>query len=213
MSPETLSKLLSDNGMLKVVKCTSNFLSFPGCYSLSDLKWGDNGETYKDLNIFPMDIASSFAINALDISKHSQNETIVKVLDLCCSPGAKFQMISEYLNSKSVLIGVDISAPRLEVCKALITKTFQNQLTNNTSNDILEISNFPRQLIFCCDGTTFCPDNFGTLVIDSQIINNELKHCGKRKRVNKSAKQRERKLLKLTEQSLRCDINSINFRV
>lgn len=183
--------------VFKPLKWLPSFFIIPGNLPLSNLK-SLFGLDYKERGLFPMDISSALAVLALQID----NSEPKKVLDLCCSPGAKFQMISERLHNESVVIGVDISEHRMATCKAL-TETWQLAFSN------MEI---PREFLFLCDGTSFGPSNLGTLKFDSEILKNEFsqKKNQNRKKTNKSARNRILQGLKSAQQLLTSINNETN---
>lgn len=139
---------------------------------------------------FRMDASSGLAVSCLKIDCSMKK---LKVLDLCCCPGAKFQMIASNLSDDSLLVGVDYNDKRIDTCKSLMLKSLQVHLEKNQCVDI------PRQIIFHCDGTTFCSSSFGTLRFDSKASWNEIKHRGKRQKKNKSSQKREKDYLKQVE--------------
>jgi 16S rRNA C967 or C1407 C5-methylase (RsmB/RsmF family) len=188
-----------------IVKNTAGFLSVPGYVSIAEV------DPVSSFGLYPMDIASAYAVMALDIQV---NNAGIKVLDLCTCPGAKNQMIKEILDSKSsLLVGVDVSKPRLDVCRSLLhkieTRSFlENRRKANECGTIDFKMKLSRQLIFNCDGTKFHPlKSPGTLVFDSKLLQEEIEQVFlesgvARKRKNKSAKGREFKRLREVEKDL-----------
>ena len=82
---------------------------------------------YKRGTVFGIDLASAFAVEALDLQPG------LHVLDLCCAPGAKLCMIAEAVNSTGHVAadggenggsvsGVDVSLQRLRICRSLVKK-------------------------------------------------------------------------------------------
>ncbi|GKY96956.1 hypothetical protein MPSEU_000654600 [Mayamaea pseudoterrestris] len=135
----------------------------------------------------------------------------LRVLDLCCAPGLKLCAMADYLrtnNTASQLIGVDISEGRTNICVRVIQKyqidleTSGQQLSVGSSSETDTVDGNTKSDIciqLCCnDGTTYLQDEAAAynLVFDSQVAAEELLHCGKRKRMNKSAKARQAKLLR-----------------
>ena len=125
--------------MIFKVRWLPDFIAIPGCLPLPD--GGISGLIAKGL--FPMDAASAVAVYALrlplyqgNVSDPLQSEMIpcgsaikrdpsqasaLKILDLCCCPGAKFMHLADLpLPSGSVVVGVDINRPRITVCKSLL---------------------------------------------------------------------------------------------
>ena len=145
-----------------------------------------------------------------------------RVLDLCCSPGLKLCAIADWLWTKSVVrenesvtsamsvkesssaeqdtkgrpfflvTGVDISETRMSICKSVVRKYQSDQ-------DRLDHSSIRIQL-FRNDGTQFGgKDEDLNLVFDSEAARDEARFAavkGGRKRMNKSARARERKRLR-----------------
>lgn len=162
---------------LKKVEWLKDFFAIPGCESVSSLKL--EGKDYKNLNLYPVDAASVLPVVALGLS----NSASCKVLDLCCCPGSKFQMIAERVSAESLVVGVDLSAKRLEVCRSLL-RSWLVRLT----------SKVPRLLLFEADGTSF-GNQLGTLLFDSSIFMKDFELNKDRKKMNKSARIRESKEL------------------
>lgn len=146
-----------------------------------------------------------------------------RVLDLCCAPGLKLCAIADYLSSpspalqqqqpeNSVVVGVDVSEGRIAICKRIVQKYHVHP---ETSGKTQEQSDKVGIRLYCGDGTTFGqpqehpppqPRNHDlqqpganglpNLVFDSETAIEENTVTGKRKRMNKSARARERKRLK-----------------
>ena len=161
---------------LQKLEWLPSFIAFPGEMTLSTLS-DKLGISYKEQGLFPMDVSSALAVMALNVPESEA----VKVLDLCCSPGAKLLMISEKVTADSVLVGVDISERRLQTCRALLE---QWQMTFAEEQEI------PQQYLFNCDGTRFGPDQIGSLLFASDILKKENEILKSRKRKNKSLRKR-----------------------
>lgn len=149
------------------------------------------------------------------LSKKSEQKEEISVLDLCCAPGLKTCAIVDLLLSqqkqnshtsseknKMKVVGVDISKDRLNLCKKILHKYLIHRETSGSNsyyNNISKNKNeFPHVQLYCQDGTTF--DVGQNLVFDSQYALEQEEHMyndngtsRKRKRVNKSARARERK--------------------
>jgi 16S rRNA C967 or C1407 C5-methylase (RsmB/RsmF family) len=145
----------------------------------------------------------------------SQNEeSSFRVLDLCCSPGLKLCAIADWLlmlndsdkdrsmKKPSAVVGVDISESRTALCKRIVTKyhvdpdTCKGVDSSESPKQDADGSNV-RIRLYCNDGTTFgLADSALNLVFDSAAAGEEYRVLGKRKRMNKSARGRERKRLK-----------------
>jgi 16S rRNA C967 or C1407 C5-methylase (RsmB/RsmF family) len=141
----------------------------------------------------------------------SSNEESFRVLDLCCSPGLKLCAIADWLltsNSDtssmakpSAVVGVDISETRTALCKRILTKYHVDPDTckggDNESPKLDADDSSVRIRLYCNDGTTFGLDNKTlNLIFDSAAAAEEYRVLGKRKRMNKSARARERQRLK-----------------
>jgi 16S rRNA C967 or C1407 C5-methylase (RsmB/RsmF family) len=136
-----------------------------------------------------MDVSSGAAVAALFSSGRN---TDVRVLDLCCSPGLKLCMMADLLSSSSTIVGVDISERRLALCKSIVKKYHVDSGTLGCPRD----SNRVRIRLYCADGTRFGTEPDPQLIFDSVAATEEQKTAGKRKRMNKSARARERKRLR-----------------
>jgi 16S rRNA C967 or C1407 C5-methylase (RsmB/RsmF family) len=136
-----------------------------------------------------MDVSSGAAVAALFSSSRS---TDMRVLDLCCSPGLKLCMMADLLSSSSTIVGVDISERRLALCKSIVKKYHVDPGTLGCASG----SNRARIRLYCADGTTFGTEPDPELIFDSVAATEEQKTAGKRKRMNKSARARERKRLR-----------------
>jgi 16S rRNA C967 or C1407 C5-methylase (RsmB/RsmF family) len=183
------------------LKWLPDFLALSGDIPLSKLKT-DLGIDHKQEGLFPMDISSALAVLSLDIDPTVPK----KVLDLCCSPGAKFQMILEKLHNDSVIMGVDISEQRLTTCTALL-EYWQSSFSKQESYGS------PSEMLFHCDGTLFGANHLGNLVFNSGVYFSELSHQKDRKRKNKSAKNRIQNKLQTVQRELEAanrDINTSN---
>ena len=158
-----------------------------------------------------MDAASGLAVSCLGILSLPYTGP-KRVLDLCCCPGAKFQMIASQLAGTddcgdSLVVGVDFSPKRIEVCKSLLDKAFQYQTAKETEIE-KSSQQTPRQLIFYADGTSFdgAREHRGELRFDSVITLNDIRHRGERRKTNKSSIGREkRQLLKVFGSDNACD--------
>lgn len=176
-----------DEDLLQRVACMTacTFVCVPGYVSVSDLE-------PMSLGLFPLDIASACSVNALGLYQLKQQQPQQKntarrlsVLDLCCCPGGKFQCILDNLSTfvrqqgtakpEALLIGVDVSQPRLDVCKSLLYKK-QKFLFEHTTPQARETDEMyrPRHLLFSCDGTEFGLSSLGSLTYDSLVQGEEL---------------------------------------
>lgn len=103
---------------------SASFMSLPGYFSINDIDPSSIG-------LFPIDIASACAVNAMSICGFAES---AKILDLCCCPGGKTQMIYDLLENQGnqrksgnradvLIVGVDISKTRLHICTSLLNRT------------------------------------------------------------------------------------------
>lgn len=176
-----------------------DFYALPGYISVSSLSDCSDGYVLsRGRALYPMDISSALAVYALGIEASHTGESL-KVVDLCCSPGNKFLMISELLSSDSLIVGVDISESRLNVCKSLLRR--YNRHFSGSSSSSSNSAMGPRQLVFHGDSTRFSSDNncAGSLVYDSTVYRREYSHLADRIKLNKSTRSKIRKSLKAVE--------------
>lgn len=185
-----LSTVEVGNCIVRRVKWAPEFYALPGCIPLHDNN--DSVKSHIANGLYPMDIASAIAVMVLGLSA----ERRTSVLDLCCCPGSKLGMIAEGLSPESLVVGVDISESRLNVCKSLL-RTWSEPLVRFQGKESA------RQLVFHGDGTSFCDSLTGRLVYDSSIIKEEISMFGGVKKRNKSYVKREQKRLNEQESSLR----------
>lgn len=121
-------------------------------------------------------------------------------------------------NTPIRIIGVDISEQRLQLCKNIITKYHVNKITsgeneshtksikdtepNKSHQQEVNSQNHPpiqpRISLYCTDGTTFGTKmiDSNSLIFDSIVALEEEIQKGSRKRMNKSARARQRKRLR-----------------
>ena len=163
-----------------------SFVALPGYVSLSSLGQGVKEEGC----IFPMDVASGVPPAVLKDCMAKKVATNKKILDLCCCPGGKYLMLSDFLSSGSIIVGVDVSQSRLYTTKKLLHKYIHAKYQKT------QIFESPRMLLFCSDGTHFSGDKCGQLVYDSVVGLQEIQACGFKRKRNKSLKGREDKRLK-----------------
>ena len=153
----------------------------------------------------------------------------LRVLDLCCAPGLKTCAIADLLTlmrrmnsseqnfsskeEEDVVIGVDISQHRMNLCSNIIKKYHVNTETNGdlqfsekepttakctTRTQRNRNHSKIAMRLYCADGTKFGmnPLDPTSLVFDSNVARMDHIMAGKRKRMNKSAKARQRRKLK-----------------
>jgi 16S rRNA C967 or C1407 C5-methylase (RsmB/RsmF family) len=161
-------------------------------------------------------VSTTDAENNEVVLADSKTDEAFRVLDLCCSPGLKLCAIADWLmmnNSDSdttgsmkmpsAVVGVDISESRTALCKRIVTKyhvdpdTCKGNVDNGSPKQDTDGSSNVRMRLYCNDGTAFgLEDSSLNLVFDSAAAAEEYQVQGKRKRMNKSARGRERKRLK-----------------
>lgn len=182
------------------------FYAIPATTKLQHLTSFQSGRVYG------MDVSSGAAVAVLMTSQFDKedptNETrpIRRVLDLCCAPGLKLCMLADICvpdddnmkkvlspnNNATVVVGVDISESRLALCKKIVKK-YHVDAQASSSSPSLSIANNTTIQIYHGNGVTF--GTGAQLVFDSQVAKEEV-GGSKRKRMNKSARARERKRLK-----------------
>jgi len=224
------------------VKWLPGFYCIPGYVPMSHVGGLEDG-------IYPMDASSGLVVHVL-MQKANDTDKISTVLDLCCSPGSKLQMIFDRLASetetetetelsdptgqykgKPLVVGVDVSERRLDLCRALLRKSLQSAAglrqrdsfpASSSSSSHSDSSTGKRLLLFQGDGVQFdmCRKEGSRLVFDSYVIQQEIANayqCGAsgcksvRKKINKSARAREKK--NLARETLQCSNCSLFDRV
>ena len=178
-----------------------NFYAISGGFKLAQ------SSCFRSGRVYGMDVSSGAAVAALlssvyDVAAGKQKgnpqakRTNLRVLDLCCAPGLKLCMISDLIpDNSSTIIGVDVSMPRISLCKNIVKKYHVDPDTLGNPTEHANIR------LYCADGVTFGTQDTeqAALVFDSDIAQDDQKRAGKRKRMNKSARARERKRLKLIQ--------------
>lgn len=175
----------NDNPLVLSLPFSKDFLIIPGILKPSNVNIKNNETQDIPFTLFPMDFSSALPIYFSPLMKKDKNNSNIqslKVLDLCCCPGAKLQYIYEKLDQDSLLVGVDISESRLYVCKSLLNKMrfYLEELEelNNTVDDnneeiknkkiklsitsdslINKKNNKKRLLLFHGDGRNFLKEN------------------------------------------------------
>ncbi|GMH71504.1 hypothetical protein TL16_g05667 [Triparma laevis f. inornata] len=181
---EVLSQLTAEIGVEPVrvpwLPENARFFAIPGATTIKNLS------TYEEGKIYGMDCSSGAAVAALGLNNNTNNVSgETRVLDLCCCPGAKLCMIvDELLGLRMEVVGVDISDSRLNISKKLLRK----YIINTDANTLVKL--------FHADGTTFPNPKSDSLVFDSRAEAQETASSKGRKRMNKSARAREKKRLK-----------------
>ena len=188
------------------------YFAIPSCFKLQKSK------SFQTARIYGQDVSSGAAVAALlsnihdigisnddaDASAKDAN-TSLRVLDLCCCPGLKLCAIADALYKEQKngdLFGVDISEPRMSICKRILHKYQIQPSFNQSFSQEEELHDNLRQIqmkLYCNDGTKLATMDCTALnlVFDSTIaIEDEVSRNGKRKRMNKSSRARESKRLK-----------------
>jgi hypothetical protein len=107
----TLDMLRAELGQnVSSVPWLEGFYTLPSDSNISSTK------LYQSGLIYGMDVSSGAAIRALDVRPGDQ------CLDICCAPGAKLCMISDYLSGLGSVTGIDISEQRLAACRTMVNK-------------------------------------------------------------------------------------------
>jgi len=170
------------------------YYALPGDFALNQSPCFRNGR------IYGQDVSSGAAVAALlsnqhGVPKESQSDKKnLRVLDLCCSPGLKLCAMADWLGDNATVVGVDVSESRMATCKRIVRKYHIDPKTCGTAS---ASKNSPRIRLYCTDGTKFgMKEESLNLVFDSNAAKEEQASLGKRKRMNKSARARERKRLK-----------------
>lgn len=183
------------------------FYALPEGFSLS------KSPCFRSGRIYGMDVSSGAGVAVLlsdfhnvDASECKQQvpldfDSELRVLDLCCSPGLKLLQMADCFHKKPSntqkprpvkVVGVDICEHRMNICKKIVQKYFIEE-TSGRGN--AEESHVGIQL-YREDGTTFGVQR-PNLVFDSGVAMEEMvQRGGKRKRMNKSARAREKKRLR-----------------
>lgn len=170
------------------------------------------------------------------VTKKYSDASELRILDLCCAPGLKTCAIADVLlatrmSTSSIppptfngkfghvnIVGVDISETRLHLCRNVIRKYHLDHDTRGSIEPVLHGNmtclqgNVTIQL-FHTDGATFGLNKYrerdaNSLVFDSNVATELVGSCEKRKRMNKSAKSRERKRLKAVGNGIFCGSHS-----
>ena len=156
----------------------ATFVCVPGYVAINELE-------PMALGLFPLDIASACSANALGFaaaaaaaaaSSSSSSSRPATALDLCCCPGGKFQCILDGIGTDALVVGVDVSQPRLDVCKSLLDKKarFLCEQHGSEDNDRAPSPWRARHVLFRCDGTQFGTTSLGALVFDSSVQHEEI---------------------------------------
>ena len=104
--------------LIQEVRWLPGFYCIPGYVPMSKVGNISSG-------IYAMDAASGVVVYALMGKSNTDEDIIESILDLCCCPGSKFQMMSECMkNDKGLIVGVDHSERRLQVIVAYFCIVF-----------------------------------------------------------------------------------------
>jgi len=195
-----------------LVPWLTNFIAIPGYRGVASAR--------SDLingGLFSMDASSELAVLALDIENaRKEDGTPIRVLDMCCAPGGKLLSLFDRMREGDCLDGVDASEHRTELCRSIITKHFDAfpdhardgpnlrlYLTDGASFGTSSPSSPPPALSSVSSSSSAVAKAvsaksgvYSGLFFDSGVYLEELLHRGSRKKMNKSAKARQRKRLK-----------------
>jgi len=166
------------------------------------------GKEYASLRVLDLCCSPGIKLCAIaDLLSCRNTGSILRATPTAVSPSKLHQALLP-----SIVIGVDVSESRMAVCKRVVHKYQIDPETcgrkrSGRNQDV-------RIQLFCNDGTTF-GENAGSsnasndtlqqqrkqkqnpnLVFDSEVAREQVIHRGQRKRMNKSARVRERKRLK-----------------
>mmetsp|Transcript_7425 Transcript_7425/g.11663 ORF Transcript_7425/g.11663 Transcript_7425/m.11663 type:complete len:413 (+) Transcript_7425:110-1348(+) len=198
---ETISMLPENSKKIPWLDGRYGFYSIDGSFQLN------KSPCFRAGRVYGMDASSGAAVSILlstlydkkkkNNAERGKDTEILKgkrILDVCCAPGLKLCMIADLLDDSSLVVGVDRSPNRLSLCKAIIKKY---HIDSDTSGN-KKLCPGAQIKLYCADGT-----QIGTaasredLIFDSKVAQEDAETAGKRKRMNKSARARERKRLKL----------------
>jgi 16S rRNA C967 or C1407 C5-methylase (RsmB/RsmF family) len=179
------------------------YYALPGSFALA------RSTVFSSGRVYGQDASSGAAVACLLSSQYdcaktepSREKNNLRVLDVCCAPGLKLCAIADYL-SAGLVVGVDISETRSAIVKNVLDKYHIDPITSGHEQSTSNVRSNVRIKVYCNDATTFGVGNQRkNLIFDSEVARDQAALRGKRKRMNKSARGRERKRLKLLEQSL-----------
>ena len=154
---------------------------------------------YRTGRIYGQDVSSGQAVAVLleDLDSRTEcNNNNIRILDLCASPGLKLCAMADLCFARGcpnvTIVGVDISRDRLHLCQRLLQKY------QSSSQQQVHIQ------LYWGDGTTWGLLSSSLkeheLVYDSRVAEQQLQLQDGQKRRNKSARHRERKLLRNIQQ-------------
>jgi 16S rRNA C967 or C1407 C5-methylase (RsmB/RsmF family) len=198
------------------------FYALPGDFPLQRSK------SFQSARVYGHDVSSGAAVAALLTDQHDAHTPTIetagahskthggqplqlRVLDLCCSPGLKLCAMSDFLNHQgtpTMVIGVDVSESRMAVCKKVVHKYQLMHEGITRSSTLATPSDDSRIRLYLADGTTFGMENRSLNLVFDSVAASEENVLGKRKRMNKSARARQRKRLDALislEQPKHCD--------
>lgn len=161
---------------------------------------------FRSGRVYGMDVSSGAAVAVL-LSERYDKQTCLslnvesqdfRVLDLCCCPGLKLCTIVDFMESmkkkRVTVVGVDISEQRLSLCTNIVKKYHVNATTSGRDQGDKCKSSVR---LYHADGVSFgLNQESDRLVFDSGTAFEDCILAGKRKRMNKSAKAREKKKLR-----------------
>jgi 16S rRNA C967 or C1407 C5-methylase (RsmB/RsmF family) len=224
---ETLQRLKEEAASDPLaVPWLDGFYALPATFSLNQ------STCFQSSRVYGQDVSSGAAVAALMTDKYDRNDeknksaaqydsnSALRILDLCCCPGLKLCAMADFLHSSSgaeqnVIVGVDVSERRMAVCKRVVHKyqiASESKIPGVDQTTTTATRKNVRIRLYCNDGTKFgMIDNDEPLhlVFDSVAATEEetARQLGERKRMNKSARMRERKRLKEMETLDLCQNN------
>jgi 16S rRNA C967 or C1407 C5-methylase (RsmB/RsmF family) len=72
--------------------------------------------SYQAGSVYGIDLSSGIAVDVLGVGKG------MRVLDLCCAPGAKLCMMADRMEMQGELVGVDVAVHRVNTCRNIVRK-------------------------------------------------------------------------------------------
>jgi 16S rRNA C967 or C1407 C5-methylase (RsmB/RsmF family) len=188
-----------------------------GFYALPPIFPLASSACFKNGRVYGMDVSSGAGTAALfsdcqkgtcsknitndNSNSNSNSSDEIRILDLCCCPGLKLCAMADFwktrANSTATVVGVDISEHRMALCKKIVQKYHIHKESSGSGPVDQSTTNQCNIQLYCQDGTTFgMNEKDNNLVFDSRAALEDEVGRGKRKRMNKSARGRERKRLR-----------------
>lgn len=139
----------------------ADFFALPGQVRLAP------SASYRLGQCYGIDLASGVAVDNLDL------EPGLAVLDLCCAPGAKLAMICDRIGRRGAVVGVDVSAERLNVTRRQILGRYGLGAVPDAAQLCLQL--------VCADGSQYDSEaRFDRVLVDAECTHDgSLKHIVK----------------------------------